>query len=290
MAMPPVSQPLIATDADGFWLAAANTSTEPLPADRALYRVSPGMTAAVKVRSISEYGAFWLIASGHTVWHGDGQGRLHPCRPHRLHNERRRRGLTRRRAGAHRGHRRHDRDLFRQPAGGFHCPLERTHVPHRRCRQVLDQSGAERPGDLHAHVDGALVHALLARARADELALLDRISHGGRPRDLADIVRTTWGWLAAKEHRPLLVLWAEAYTCSLTEPDGPWAGFARQTVEDWLGVLTTGQPPNRRRTATGAAERSLALAVLRGSLLDLLATDDLERTTAAVHRHLAEGA
>jgi hypothetical protein len=30
--------------------------------------------------------------------------------------------------------------------------------------------------------------------------------------------------------------------------------------------------------------------VLRGSLLDLLATDDLDRTTAAVHRHLSESA
>lgn len=135
-----------------------------------------------------------------------------------------------------------------------------------------------------------LVRALLARARTDELALLDRIRHKGSPGDLADIVRTTWGWLAAGEHRPLLVLWAQAYARSLTEPDGPWAGCARQTVEDWLGVLATGQPPDRRRSAAGAAERSLALAVLRGCLLDLLATDDLDRTTAAVHRHLAEGA
>jgi hypothetical protein len=30
--------------------------------------------------------------------------------------------------------------------------------------------------------------------------------------------------------------------------------------------------------------------VLRGSLLDLLATGDLNRTTAAVHRHLSESA
>ena len=135
-----------------------------------------------------------------------------------------------------------------------------------------------------------LVRALLARARTDELALLDRARRDRRPGDLADIVSTTWGWLAAREHRALLTLWAQAYARSLTEPDGPWAGFARQTVEDWLGVLASGQPPNRRRTAAGAAERSLALAVLRGSLLDLLATDDLDRTTAAVHRHLSESA
>lgn len=135
-----------------------------------------------------------------------------------------------------------------------------------------------------------LVRALLARARTDELALLERLSHKGSPGDLADIVRTTWGWLAAGEHRALLVLWAQAYARSLSEPDGPWAGFARQTVEDWLGVLARGQSPDRRRSAAGAAERSLALAVLRGSLLDLLATGDLDRTTAAVHRHLSGSA
>ena len=115
-----------------------------------------------------------------------------------------------------------------------------------------------------------LVRALLARARTDEIALLDRVRRDKKPSDLAEIVSTTWGWLAAGQHRALLTLWAQAYARSLTEPDGPWAGFARQTVEDWLGVLATGQPPNRRRSAAGAAERSLALAVLRGSLLDLL--------------------
>jgi AcrR family transcriptional regulator len=135
-----------------------------------------------------------------------------------------------------------------------------------------------------------LVRALLARARTDELALLERLNDNGCPGNLADTVRTTWQWLAAGEHRALLVLWAQAYTRSLTEPDGPWAGFARQTVEDWLDVLAKGQAPKRRRSATGNAERSLALAVLRGSLLDLLATDDLDRTTAAVHRHLSGSA
>jgi AcrR family transcriptional regulator len=135
-----------------------------------------------------------------------------------------------------------------------------------------------------------LVRALLARARTDELALLDRVRRDKGSGDLSDIVGKTWGWLAAPAHRALLVLWAQAYARSLTEPNGPWAGFARQTVEDWLGVLATGQPPNRRRTVAGAAERSLALSVLRGSLLDLLATGDLNRTTAAVHRHLSESA
>jgi len=66
-----------------------------------------------------------------------------------------------------------------------------------------------------------LLRALLARARADELTLLEG---NGRPApggDLAEVVRTTWEWLAASEHRPLLTLWAQAYARSLGEPEGP---------------------------------------------------------------------
>lgn len=82
-------------------------------------------------------------------------------------------------------------------------------------------------------------------------------------------------------------LWVEAYGQSLVDPDGPWGGFAQQTVDDWLGVLAAAQPPRRRRTGAGAAERTLVLAVLRGALLDLLATGDTSRATAAVDTHLA---
>ena len=135
-----------------------------------------------------------------------------------------------------------------------------------------------------------LVRAVLARARADELAFLARApSQAGPPpaSGLADVVRVTWQWLAADSHRQLLTLWVEAYARSLTEPGAPWADFARQTVTDWLAVLTGAQPPASRDTPAGAAERTLALAVLRGALLDLLATGDVTRTAGAVERYLA---
>jgi AcrR family transcriptional regulator len=132
-----------------------------------------------------------------------------------------------------------------------------------------------------------LVRALLARARADELTLLQRTGEDAAGRDIAAVLRATWTWLAAPEHRPLLTLWAEAYARSLAEPGGPWSGFARQTVEDWLAVLAAAQVPQRRRSGIGIAERTLALSVLRGALLDLLATGDADRTTAALDQHLA---
>lgn len=80
----------------------------------------------------------------------------------------------------------------------------------------------------------------------------------------------------------MLVLWAQAYARSLGEPDGPWAGFARQTVADWLGLLAEVQGGHD----TGDRDPALGLAVLRGALLDLLATGDAERTTAVVERYL----
>lgn len=131
-----------------------------------------------------------------------------------------------------------------------------------------------------------LVRAVLARARADELAILDRVGGPGVV-GLAAVVERLWEWLSAAQHRPLLTLWAESYAASLGEPGGAWGGFAAATVEDWLAILAAHQSPEERGTAQGAARRTLALAVLRGALLDLLATGDHERVSAAVHCHLA---
>jgi hypothetical protein len=128
------------------------------------------------------------------------------------------------------------------------------------------------------------VQALLARARADELAMLSDVDFGG---GLAEVGQRVWRWLTHPDHRRLLTLWAEGYTRSLVHPAGPWADFAQRTVRDWLDILGAAQPARLRRTARGAAERTLLLAVLRGALLDLLATGDLARTTAAVQAHLS---
>lgn len=140
---------------------------------------------------------------------------------------------------------------------------------------------------LFGNKDG-LVRAVLARARADELAMLDHVGRSGDPAavGLATAVERLWEWLAAAEHRQLLKLWAETYTSALVEPDGAWGGFAAATVNDWLTILSAYQAARERDSAEGAARRTLALAVLRGALLDLLATADDDRVTAAVNYHL----
>ena len=141
---------------------------------------------------------------------------------------------------------------------------------------------------LFGNKDG-LVRALLARARADELAALEqlRAPDDGAPPGLPAACAEIWSWLSNPAHRSLLTLWLEGYARSLVDPDGAWADFARDTVGDWLEVLALAQPADERSTPGGAERRTLALAVLRGALLDLLATGDRERTAAAVDRALA---
>jgi AcrR family transcriptional regulator len=131
-----------------------------------------------------------------------------------------------------------------------------------------------------------LIRALLARAREDERTLLDDFHTDGRL-SLAQTAREIWRWLSAEEHRGLLILWTESYARSLTAPAGVWGGFAADTVEDWLALLASAQPTESRRTAAGRAQRTLVLATLRGALLDLLATGDRTRTTAAVRAALS---
>jgi len=129
-----------------------------------------------------------------------------------------------------------------------------------------------------------LVRALLARARQEELRYLAELrdEHGG----LAATGRDIWAWLAAPGHRALLALWVEGYARSLLGEPGPWANFGRDTVRDWLDLLA-----DRQAAAAGdpgaEAERTLLLAVLRGALLDLLATGDTARVSRGVERHLS---
>jgi hypothetical protein len=62
-------------------------------------------------------------------------------------------------------------------------------------------------------------------------------------------------------------------------------------VEDWLSLLAGGQAGDRSDAKARVTERTLALCVLRGALIDLLATGDSERTGAAVEAYLhARGA
>lgn len=65
---------------------------------------------------------------------------------------------------------------------------------------------------------------------------------------------TWWAWLvlhsADPSHRALLAMWVEGYARSLLGEPEPWAVFGRDTVSDWLDLLATGD--TARVTAAGA--------------------------------------
>jgi len=90
-----------------------------------------------------------------------------------------------------------------------------------------------------------------------------------------------WNLLSAPEQRALVRLTYEAFLRSVSRDPGPWQGYAAETARDWLDLLVRAQPDTPRALAEARATRALAL--IRGLLLDLLASDDLERVTAAVH-------
>jgi hypothetical protein len=73
----------------------------------------------------------------------------------------------------------------------------------------------------------------------------------------------------------------EAFLRSVSRDPGPWQGYAAETARDWLDLLVRAQPGTPPALAEARATRALAL--IRGLLLDLLASDDPERVTAAAH-------
>jgi AcrR family transcriptional regulator len=90
-------------------------------------------------------------------------------------------------------------------------------------------------------------------------------------------VRALWGWASDPAHDRLYRSFFEAYGLALRRPDG-YRDFLDHVVADWLDQLT---PAVSERQAT------LAIATMRGLLLDLLATGDRDRVGAALDDYVA---
>lgn len=121
-----------------------------------------------------------------------------------------------------------------------------------------------------------LVREILGHARAEQRDLL-RAALADRPEQL-------WEWLSAPEQRDTIRLFVEAYSRSLHPDPGPWQGFAQTSVEEWLALLAELDPAPSPASPNNPAS-TLHLAVLRGLLLDLLATGDLDRVSAGYRRY-----
>ncbi len=103
-----------------------------------------------------------------------------------------------------------------------------------------------------------LVADVLAEIRRREERLLD-----AEVSTLEDV----WGWISASEREPFLRLFFEVYVQALKR------GEASALVEDWLAFLSS---------RVDEVTATLLIAVVRGLLLDRLATGDRERTDSAL--------
>ncbi|MGH3502646.1 MAG: hypothetical protein ACRDQA_17405, partial [Nocardioidaceae bacterium] len=96
------------------------------------------------------------------------------------------------------------------------------------------------------------------------------------------VVSALWRWLTDPQQQPVVRLFFEGYARSLQPDPGPWEEFGRASVEEWLRlldqVLEAADGPDNR----APRQATLLLAVIRGLLLDLLATGETERIAAAL--------
>src|SRR3954470_354875 len=122
-----------------------------------------------------------------------------------------------------------------------------------------------------------LVAEVLAEARRREAALLAEWRRANTS-DAATL-HTIWHWIAADERVPFLRLFFEVYVDAMVHPER-YAGGARAMVEDWLGVIAGDWGADTPDSATA----TLMIAVVRGLLLDRLATGESVRTDAALAR------
>jgi AcrR family transcriptional regulator len=125
-----------------------------------------------------------------------------------------------------------------------------------------------------------LVTEILAAARLRQAELTARWL-GEQPNlGPAELLKRFWHW-QTDQHRPFLRLFFEVYGLALQEPTR-FPGFPKDAVHDWVPLIArrleeAGVPGSQAPIAA-----RVVIAGYRGLLLDVLATDDVERTTEAL--------
>lgn len=110
-----------------------------------------------------------------------------------------------------------------------------------------------------------LLLAIVAEVEKRQMALLAEL-----PADPADAIAAMWANLRRPELRPFERLFFECYARGV-QGEPPFARMLPAAVDDWL----------TRGSGLDPALMRLGLAVARGLLLDLVATEDLDGVDAA---------
>ena len=115
-----------------------------------------------------------------------------------------------------------------------------------------------------------LLSAVLNRVR-DRLRAVGRDAEATTPRAGLGAV---WAWVSAPAQAPFLRLFFECYGLALRHPDR-YGQFLDGVVQDWL---------DEPMAAVDDTSATIAIAVTRGLVLDLLTTGDRARVDAAMTR------
>jgi N-acetylglutamate synthase-like GNAT family acetyltransferase len=127
----------------------------------------------------------------------------------------------------------------------------------------------------------ALIAAGLAHARGQLLGTCRERLAGERPQDLRSLVAALRGMILDPGNRPYFRLFDQVNALAQTDPQR-FPGFARAGVHDWLPQLTELLTPSSIDEADAQAGATLALAIIRGLMLDENATRETPRIDAAL--------
>ena len=150
--------------------------------------------------------------------------------------------------------------------------ITRDGLGARSLRDLAEHAGTSHRMLIHhfgSH-DGLLV-AIVTEVEARQRELLLTL-----PADGEDAIATTWKRLADPSLWPFERLFFECYARG-TQGEEPFDRLVPALVEDWLTVF----PRGRRRD-----QARLGLAVVRGLLLDLVATEDRQGVDRAMKQFL----
>ena len=126
----------------------------------------------------------------------------------------------------------------------------------------------------------ALIAAALAHARSQLLSTCHAQLVERNPQDLRSLVSALRAIVTDPVNRPFFQLFAEVNALAQTQPDR-FPGFRRASVHDWLPQFTELLRSSSTDEVTAQAQATLALAVIRGLMLDDNATGEQSRIEAA---------
>jgi AcrR family transcriptional regulator len=126
----------------------------------------------------------------------------------------------------------------------------------------------------------ALIAAALVHARSQLLDICRAQLAEQNPQDLRSLVNALRAIVTDPVNRSFFRLFDEVNALAQTQPDR-FPGFGRASVHDWLPQFTELLRQSSSDEVTAQAQATLALAVIRGLMLDDSATGEQSRIDAA---------